>query len=77
MSTLALVRRPSPRLADGLVTHIERTPVDVALDGSTNLYVLTQGDGRIRQYDQFGQLVATNNATLLTTPTAQIGRAHV
>lgn len=25
----ALVRRPSPRLADGLVTHIARTPVDV------------------------------------------------
>ena len=46
------------------------TPVDVALDGSTNLYVLTQGDGRIRQYDQFGQLIATNNATLLVTPTA-------
>lgn len=27
----ALVRRPSPRLADGLVTHIERSPVDAAL----------------------------------------------
>lgn len=27
----ALVRRPSPRLADGLVTHIERSPVDVDL----------------------------------------------
>ena len=27
----ALVRRPSPRLADGLVTHIARTPVDVDL----------------------------------------------
>jgi dimethylargininase len=27
----ALVRRPSPRLAEGLVTHIERTPVDVDL----------------------------------------------
>ena len=27
----ALVRRPSPRLADGLVTHIERRPVDHAL----------------------------------------------
>jgi dimethylargininase len=27
----ALVRRPSPRLADGLVTHIERVPVDVDL----------------------------------------------
>lgn len=27
----ALVRRPSPRLAEGLVTHIARTPVDVDL----------------------------------------------
>ncbi|MDT7737602.1 MAG: dimethylargininase [Mycobacterium sp.] len=27
----ALVRSPSPRLSDGLVTHIERVPVDVAL----------------------------------------------
>jgi dimethylargininase len=27
----ALVRRPSSRLAEGLVTHIERQPVDVAL----------------------------------------------
>ncbi len=27
----ALVRRPGPRLADGIVTHIERTPVDVDL----------------------------------------------
>jgi dimethylargininase len=26
-----LVRRPSPRLAEGLVTHIERTPVDAGL----------------------------------------------
>jgi dimethylargininase len=30
-STQALVRRPSPRLAEGIVTHIDRTPVDVAL----------------------------------------------
>jgi dimethylargininase len=28
---LILVRRPSPRLADGEVTHIDRTPVDVGL----------------------------------------------
>jgi dimethylargininase len=27
----ALVRRPGPRLADGLLTHIERIPVDVSL----------------------------------------------
>ena len=31
MERRALVRRPGPRLADGLVTHIERTPVDVRL----------------------------------------------
>jgi dimethylargininase len=28
ISKKALVRRPSPRLAEGLVTHIERSPVD-------------------------------------------------
>ena len=31
MTHHALVRRPSPRLADGLVTHIGRSPVDCAL----------------------------------------------
>ena len=31
MSRKALVRRPSPRLAEGLVTHIERTPIDSEL----------------------------------------------
>lgn len=30
-SRIALVRRPAPVLADGLITHIERTPVDTAL----------------------------------------------
>lgn len=29
--TRVLVRRPSPRLADGLLTHIERRPVDAVL----------------------------------------------
>lgn len=29
----ALVRRPSPRLAEGIVTHLERTAVDVDLAG--------------------------------------------
>ena len=28
---VALVRRPGPLLADGLVTHIERRPVDLDL----------------------------------------------
>lgn len=31
MTRRALVRRPSPRLADGLLTHLERVPVDVEL----------------------------------------------
>lgn len=31
MTQYALVRRPSPRLAEGLVTHIDRTPVDPEL----------------------------------------------
>lgn len=58
--------------ANNTVTYLSSlsTPVDVALDASTNLYVLTQGDGLIRQYDQFGQLIATNNAAVLTVPTA-------
>jgi dimethylargininase len=30
-SRRALVRRPSPRLAEGLLTHLARTPVDVVL----------------------------------------------
>lgn len=58
--------------ANNTITYLSglSTPIDVALDGGTNLYVLTQGDGLIRQYDQFGQLIATNNAALLTVPTA-------
>ena len=31
MSPRALVRRPSPRLAEGLLTHLDRTPVDADL----------------------------------------------
>ena len=31
MAPRALVRRPSPRMADGLLTHLDRTPVDVDL----------------------------------------------
>ena len=31
MSVRCLVRPPSPRLADGLLTHVERVPVDAAL----------------------------------------------
>jgi dimethylargininase len=40
MNRRALVRRPSPRLSDGLLTHIERVPVDVDL-------ALRQWDGYV------------------------------
>ena len=40
MNRRALVRRPSPRLADGLLTHIERVPVDLDL-------ALEQWDGYV------------------------------
>ncbi|MBS2940382.1 N(G),N(G)-dimethylarginine dimethylaminohydrolase [Nocardioides sp. J2M5] len=33
MNRRALVRRPGPRLADGLLTHIDRVPVDLDLAG--------------------------------------------
>jgi DNA-binding beta-propeller fold protein YncE len=52
-----------------LITSL-RTPVDVATDAAGNLYVLTQGDGWIRRYDNFGNLIATNNASALASPVA-------
>lgn len=33
-SRRALVRRPSPFLADGLITHIDRSPIDIDLAGT-------------------------------------------
>jgi len=47
-------------------------PVDVATDGSDNVYVLNQGigaNGFVLEFDRFGNLLATN-ATGLPTPTA-------
>lgn len=43
----ALVRRPSPRLADGLVTHIERQPIDLEL-------ATKQWDGYVAALEQHG-----------------------
>jgi len=43
----ALVRRPGARLAEGIVTHIEREPVDVGL-------ALAQWEGYVRAMDAAG-----------------------
>jgi len=50
----ALVRRPSPRLADGLVTHIERTPVDAEL--------------AVRQWQQYVDALARHGWTPVEVP---------
>ena len=54
MATSALIRCPSPRLADGIVTHIERTSVDVALAE--------------RQWTAYTQALATNGWDLIEVP---------
>jgi dimethylargininase len=43
----ALVRRPSPRLGEGIVTHVERRPVDYAL-------ARAQWDGYVRALEDAG-----------------------
>jgi dimethylargininase len=52
----ALVRRPGPRLADGLVTHIERQPIDLPLAE--------------RQWDAYVQAFEDNGWTTLEVPPA-------
>jgi dimethylargininase len=47
MAKKALIRRPSPRIADGIVTHLERQPVDAAL-------ARRQWDGYVRAMESAG-----------------------
>lgn len=47
MSKIALVRKPSPSLDEGIVDHIERVPVDVAL-------ALKQWQGYVRALEEAG-----------------------
>jgi dimethylargininase len=55
-SQRALVRRPSPRLAEGLVSHIERTLVDVDLAG--------------RQWQQYVDALERSGWTCVEVPPA-------
>jgi dimethylargininase len=52
----ALVRPPGPRLADGIVTHIDRTPVDVGL--------------AFRQWDSYVDVLAGAGWDILEVPGA-------
>ncbi|MCU1359805.1 MAG: Dimethylargininase [Ilumatobacteraceae bacterium] len=53
---IALVRRPSPRLTDGLVTHVQRQPVDV--------------ERALRQWQQYVDVLAAEGWTIVEVPTA-------
>ncbi len=49
---LALVRRPSPRMAEGLLTHLERQPVDVDLalqQWESYVAALQENDWEVRE----------------------------
>jgi dimethylargininase len=56
MSATVLVRRPSGRLAEAIVTHIGRTPVDVALAQV--------------QHEAYAKALAANGWTVQEVPTA-------
>lgn len=56
MSATALVRRPSSRLAEGIVSHIERRPVDVGL--------------AIEQWDAYGDALRTAGWRTVEVPAA-------
>jgi dimethylargininase len=55
-SRKALIRRPSPRLAEGQVTHIERTPVDPA--------------AALRQWEQYAQTLREHDWETVEVPPA-------
>jgi dimethylargininase len=52
----ALVRRPSPRLAEGIVTHVDRQPVDVAL--------------AVRQWEQYVEVLYAAGWETIEVPAA-------
>jgi dimethylargininase len=57
MSPRALVRRPSPRLAEGLLTHLDRTPVDPDL--------------AMRQWEGYVAALADEGWEITEVPTAE------
>ncbi|MFD0686623.1 dimethylargininase [Actinomadura fibrosa] len=77
----ALVRRPGPRLADGIVTHIDRRPVDAALAARQHAaYVgsLRAAGWRIREVapaDAHPDAVFVEDAVVVCGDLAVLGRS--
>ena len=57
MTLRALVRRPSPRLAEGLLTHLDRTPVDADL--------------AVRQWEGYVAALAAEGWEIVEVPAAE------
>jgi dimethylargininase len=87
---IALVRRPSPRMADGIVTHIDRTPVDAARAAEQHAaYVAALADAgwTIRAVEPADELpdsafvedtmVVCDSLAVLTRPGAEARRPEV
>src|SRR3954447_21648750 len=91
VSPRALVRRPGPRLAEGLVTHIQRRPVDAALavrqwetyvatlagHGWETIEVAAANDCPDSVFVEDTVLVLAGRAAVLTRPGATSRRAEV
>src|SRR5690242_14149525 len=87
---VALVRTPSPRLAEGIVTHIERTPVDVGLAGQQHAayvgalaehgwpaHVVPPADDCPDSVFVEDTVVVSGDLAILTRPGATVRRAEV
>ncbi|GLY90017.1 dimethylargininase [Actinoallomurus iriomotensis] len=79
----ALVRRPSPRLGDGIVTHIERRPVDAALAArqhETYVAALESAGWRVRWLppaDDLPDGVFVEDTVVVCDDLAVLGRPRV
>jgi dimethylargininase len=87
---IALVRRPSSRIADGIVTHIDRTPVDAeraAAQHAAYVAALAGAGWAIREVEPADELpdsafvedtmVVCDSLAVLTRPGAEERRAEV
>jgi dimethylargininase len=90
MAQIALVRRPSSRMADGIVTHIDRTPVDPARAAAQHAaYVSALADAgwEIREVEPADELpdsafiedtmVVCDSVAVLTRPGAEERRGEI
>jgi dimethylargininase len=79
----ALVRRPSPRLGDGIVTHIERRPVDAELAARQHeayVQALENAGWRVRRLppaDDLPDAVFVEDTVVVCDDLAVLGRPRV